>query len=240
MGDVGDINGDGRSELVVGGTRGNQGVSGYARIFSGMDGSILYEFTGAANDDEFGRACAGVGDVNKDGVPDIIVGAIQRNTGGGYARVFSGADGAVLYTFFGQVATDRFGNSVDGVGDMDGDGYADVVVGAPSPDPVFPVAGAKAREKSGLPGYARVFSGRTGEILMEVSTTASKDGLGVSVSGAGDLNGDAVPDFIAGAWQDQNGLPGFARVYAGERPAPPGCAPVNVTTSALGVAAFAA
>ncbi|MCA9771228.1 MAG: FG-GAP repeat protein, partial [Myxococcales bacterium] len=87
VGGVGDINGDDRSDVVVGAERFEQGVPGYARVFSGMDGSVLHEFTGTANDDEFGRACAGVGDVNKDGVPDLIVGAIQRNTGGGYARV---------------------------------------------------------------------------------------------------------------------------------------------------------
>ncbi|MCA9774084.1 MAG: FG-GAP repeat protein, partial [Myxococcales bacterium] len=125
---VGDLNGDSRADVMVGATRFSQGVPGYAQVLSGRDGSVLYSFVGAYDDDLFGFSVSGAGDVNKDGVPDIIVGAIQIDTGGGYARVFSGANGAVLYTFGGEASSDFFGISVSGAGDVDEDGFADVMI----------------------------------------------------------------------------------------------------------------
>jgi len=89
--------------------------------------------------------------VNGDGCPDFIVGIVEDNPNGtdsGSARVFSGVDGSVLYTFDGDSAGDRFGWSVSGAGDVNGDGFDDLIVGADRDD-----------NNGGYSGTARVFSG---------------------------------------------------------------------------------
>ncbi|MHC4852969.1 MAG: VCBS repeat-containing protein [Planctomycetota bacterium] len=91
----------------------------------------LYTFNGNAGYDELGSAVSSAGDVDKDGYPDIIVGAVQVGGGlPGMARVYSGHDGRLLFTVVGDGAGDAFGHSVSGAGDVNKDGYDDVIVGA--------------------------------------------------------------------------------------------------------------
>ena len=123
---------------------------------------------------------SGAGDVNGGGFADLIAGApLDDNNGvsSGSARVFSGSDGSVLYTFNGDAVQDFFGTSVSGVGDVNSDGFDDFIVGA----------GARTR----------VFSGSDGSVLYNF------DGRSGSVSGAGDVNGDGFDDLIVG----ENGTP---------------------------------
>jgi len=95
--------------------------------------SVLYTFDGNSSADNFGVAVSGAGDVNGDGYDDLIVGAYLDDNNGmesGMARVFSGLDGSILYTFDGDSPGDVFGFSVSGAGDVNGDGFADLIVGA--------------------------------------------------------------------------------------------------------------
>jgi hypothetical protein len=208
---AGDVNGDGFADLIVGARNAdNNGAdSGSARVFSGVDGAILYTFNGDSAGDQFGGSVSGVGDVNNDGFDDFIVGALgdsNNATSSGSARVFSGADGSVLYTFNGDLAFDQFGNSVSGAGDVNGDGFADLIVGA------------FGDGNNGFgSGSARVFSGATGAILYTYNGDSALDQFGVSVSGAGDVNNDGFDDFIVGAFgDDNNGMnSGSARVFSG-------------------------
>lgn len=205
VGGVGDINKDGYDDIAGGlylAESGSLKDAGVVRVYSGKDGRVLYEFFGDRALDHFGWTLGGAGDVNKDGWPDLIVGAIDGDPGGkvgaGYARVFSGKDGKVLYTFVGDKGQDQMGSGVDGAGDINKDGYADLIVGARFADP-----GGRTNA-----GIARVFSGKDGSILATLEGLKAGDFFGTSVRSAGDVKLDSYPDLVVGA---PNATPNGAR-----------------------------
>ncbi len=169
------MNNDGFDDVVVGARFG-------ARVLSGPNGSELYRFNGGGG---FGHAVGGAGDVNRDGFDDVIVGDYTDLGETGSATVFSGQDGRALHTLQGDAAEDRFGWSVSGAGDVDNDGFDDVIVGA--------VSALTGR------GSAKVFSGRTGMPLFIFNGELSGDFFGESVGAAGDVNSDGHADLIVGA-----------------------------------------
>ncbi len=208
---AGDINNDGFDDLVVGAVFDdpNGTNSGSARAFSGVDGAILYTFNGDSAGDYFGWSVCGAGDVNNDGFDDLVVGAVfddPNGTNSGSARVCSGVDGVVLYTFDGDSNGDEFGSSVSGAGDINNDGFDDLLVGAVYDDP----NGTNS-------GSARVFSGVDGAILYTFNGDSAGDYFGGSVSGAGDINNDGFDDLVVGAYGDDNHgtNSGSARVFSG-------------------------
>ena len=192
---VGDINKDGYDDFALG-----SAYYGEVKIHSGVDGSVLHTIDGPSGI-QFGAAISGAGDVNADGYPDFIVGAKYFSDAAylrGSAYVYSGSDGALLYTFLGDGANNYFGSSVSGVGDVNQDGFADVIVGAPNYDDAY----------FGLDvGRAKVFSGKTGSILYTILGTVPNGSLGKEVSAAGDVNGDGRPDFAVTG--------GTTKVYSG-------------------------
>ncbi len=208
---AGDVNADGHADVIVGafGDDNTGSFSGSARVFSGIDGSVLYTFNGDSADDFFGVSVSGAGDVNVDGFADLIVGAEgDDNNGGasGSARVFSGSDGSILYSFDGDSANDFFGTSVSAAGDVNADGFDDLIVGAHFDD-----------NNGSDSGSARVFSGLDGSILYTFDGDSAGDEFGRSVSGAGDVNADGFADLIVGAYMDDNNASnsGSARVLSG-------------------------
>jgi len=205
--EAGDVNNDGFGDVIIGAnTYGFGGVfPGKAYIFSGKTGSTLYEFTGEADGDRFGSSVASAGDVNYDGFDDIIVGA-WRNDGGsievGRAYVFSGQTGDTLYVFTGEGPFDNFGRSVASAGDVNNDGFDDLIVGAYRND----AGGENA-------GRAYVFSGLNGDTIHVFTGEASFDAFGYSVASAGDLNNDGFDDLIVGAYLSSASGPKAGRVY---------------------------
>ena len=197
---------------------------------SGQPGPLLPPFNpttrqitmdGDTDGESFGQAVSDIGDINGDGIPDILVGA-PFDTGfitgqrPGQSHVRSGADGSTItlpfpLNTFGAADGDEFGASVDGLPDIDGDGVADMIIGAP-------------QGSSAFAGYARVISGGTGLIISNPAPTPGSSpnvqvgGFGYDVSDAGDVNADGVNDYIVGApFTTVNGGQhrGMAQVYSG-------------------------
>ncbi len=196
---MGDLNNDGHADVVVGApARGFSPGVGYANVHSGFDGSVMFTFTDGVTGSEFGTAVANAGDVNNDGKADIVIGAPAGASGFGQVTVYSGANGALLHTFTGDVFPDYLGFSVDGANDINGDGYADIIAGAPF----------------GPTGFARVFSGKDGSVLRTIPGRFAMDYMGRAVDGVGDLTGDGVPDLLVGAPQPFTGN-GYAQLYSG-------------------------
>lgn len=199
---AGDLNADGFADIVVGAPGFNSGA-GRVYVKSGANGTTnLFTFDSVGPFDAHGTVVAGLGDVNNDGVPDVL-GASPTAAGGGSnrgtARIYSGATGAVLTTINGAANNDRFGVSADGIGDINGDGFGDFVIGS-----YF--AGA------------RVYSGNGFGVLFNFPATTVDDRFGFAVAGAGDVNGDGIKDILVGAPQDGNLFApgsGFVRIYSG-------------------------
>ena len=118
------------------------GAAGASIIFllacpTAQSQSVLHTFSGGPAGIDFGFSVSGAGDVNGDGFDDVIIGDPRDLTTAGHAGsacVRSGADGSVLYSFDGDSPSDSFGGSVSGAGDVNGDGYADLIVGASGDD----------------------------------------------------------------------------------------------------------
>ncbi|MEW6741758.1 MAG: integrin alpha [Planctomycetota bacterium] len=195
---MGDTDGDGRADLLVGapyhdgpaGTR-----SGKVYLYSGSTGLLIRAWNGEAGGelgDLFGFSVSGAGDVDGDLVEEIIVGAPQHDGAAGVwcgkAYVYSGASGALLWSWEGEMTVSEFGHSVAGAGDFDDDGRADLLVGAPyfsSPDRYV--------------GKAYLLSGATGSLLWSRVGELGVSLYGFSVASAGDTDRDSLADFVIAA-----------------------------------------
>ncbi|MEM7201680.1 MAG: integrin alpha [Planctomycetota bacterium] len=196
---LGDINGDGFADVLAGAPKERRGTrqrTGTARAFSGADGTPLFAFQGSVAFDQLGHSVAAIGDFDGDGVPDAVIGMPGDDTAGtdvGRAILVSGASGTVVGSLLGVTLRGEFGTAVAGAGDVNGDGYADIIVGAPLSN----VTGANV-------GEAMVFSGVDQALLYSIAGSGADDFLGTSVAGLGDVNGDGLGDFAVGAPKDDN------------------------------------
>ena len=209
----GDLDGDGRSEFLIGVPwQSAPDRLGAARIYSGATGQLLRSFTGPRSQSAFGYTLDNAGDVNADGVPDQIISASGFTPKLGLTLsdvfVYSGEDGSLLHDFHDPEIGDVFGWSVAGAGDIDQDGYDDVIVGARGVDNGW-------RDQAGA---AYVFSGQDGTMIYRFKGRTPGERLGRNVSRAGDVNGDGVPDLLVTSDEaTPGGLPyaGWAFLYSG-------------------------
>jgi hypothetical protein len=169
---AGDVDGDGVPDVVTSapGRETGGAKAGAVYLYSTKTGKLLWKVDGAAGD-ELGTGVEGAGDTNKDGVPDVVAGA----PGGGKAYIYSGRDGRVLQMLTSENKDDNFGRHVSGAGDVDHDGYADVIVGAPGNS-----AGGKGA------GRAYVYSGKDGHRILTLTGERAGDAFGSTVGASTD------------------------------------------------------
>jgi hypothetical protein len=232
---AGDVNGDGYSDVIVGASAYDNGHlnEGVAFIYHssamGLNTTATAMVESDQDNSDFGFSLAGAGDVNGDGYSDVIVGAFRYSNGQseeGAAFVYHGSAGGIItiavIMLESNQATSNFGFSVAGAGDVNGDGYSDVLIGAKYYD-------------NGQSNEGAVFiyqGGATGIISSPAAMLESNQAdswLGCSVAGAGDINGDGYSDIIVGADAYSNGqtYEGVAFVYHGS------AAGISTTASAM-------
>ncbi|MEW5847328.1 MAG: FG-GAP-like repeat-containing protein [Myxococcota bacterium] len=205
---VGDVNGDGYGDVAV-------GSPGDARVFihhgmpSGLQAAPATVLRGSSGTG-FGAALAGLGDVNGDGYGDLAVGAPVSHAGRGMVLVHHGSvdgtDPRAATTLMGTTSESRLGTALSGAGDVNGDGYADLVVGAPG-------------EESGR-AYVQL-GGATGVDARGWMLEGAPEelGFGMNVSGAGDVNADGFADVVV-AIPESAQQPGRIHVFHGATTAP--------------------
>jgi len=208
---AGDVNGDGYADVIVGAYAYSSGT-GKAYLYtggsSGLSASAVWSASGEATDNYFGLSVATAGDVNGDGYADVIVGAYAYSSGTGKAYLYTGGPSglttASAWSAEGEATSNYFGYSVSTAGDVNGDGYTDVLVGA--------------REYGGSTGKAYLFMGGPSGLSATPSWSAVGEGMihffGVSVATAGDVNGDGYADVLVGAF-GYNSNRGKAYLYTG-------------------------
>ncbi|MBY6142227.1 FG-GAP repeat protein [Leisingera daeponensis] len=241
---AGDVNGDGFDDLIVGAYLGDDGGTNAGETYviyggattTNLDLTTLtaaqgFVIQGDATDDESGYSVSSAGDVNGDGFDDLIVGAPQGDDGGSNAGeayvIYGGATATNLdltaltaargFVIQGDEAGDRVGRAVSSAGDVNGDGYDDLIVGAPYGD-----------DRGVNAGEAYVIYGGAAGANVDLTTLAAAQGFviqgdeagdraGYSVSSAGDVNGDGFDDLIVGAPSGHDGglLAGEAYVIFG-------------------------
>jgi Ca2+-binding RTX toxin-like protein len=219
---AGDVNGDGCDDLIVGARDAdpNGGYSGASFVVFGkasgfaaslalstLDGTTGFRVDGRHTLDRSGSSVASAGDINGDGYDDLIVGAPGADlydSGTSYV-VFGKASGFAAspvdasFALSGRTYNDRSGSSVASAGDVNGDGYADLIVGAPgvlngsSSGSSYVVFGKAVLTITGELGH---LDGTTG---FRLDGAAAGDQSGASVASAGDVNGDGYDDLIVGA-----------------------------------------
>ncbi len=231
---IGDVNGDNIPDYVVGSYNqawNDNDHQGRAFVFNGQSGKLLLELDNPypQADAAFGFSVAAAGDIDQDGIPDIVIGAfgqgeagsaesivfgwkdeqgsehgVRKRVGSGQAFVFSSHDGKLLYALEAPQlrAGAGFGWSVASVGDLTGDAIPELIVGAHS----------QASE-----GRAFVFNGKDGTLLRTLAPPPGSGaaGFGWSVhSTGGDLNQDGIPDIVVGApYSTVEGMSVQGRVY---------------------------
>ncbi len=215
---AGDVNGDGYGDVAVGaplydGTLSDKGrVLVYLGSATGLGTSPATTLSGGQASAQFGSSVARAGDVNGDGFDDLIAGAPLRDNGEtdeGRALVYLGSAGGLSSTASWSVelnqAGARFGATVATAGDVNADGYADVIVGAPLQD------NGQTDE-----GRAFVYHGSSTGLSMSAAWSVESDlasaEMGRSVGTAGDVNGDGYGDVIVGVPLYDNGQADEGRV----------------------------
>jgi len=212
---AGDLNGDGYDDVAAGAPSYNAATPDHGRVHvfyggpTGLPTTPSWSAVGIERDAMFGNSVSGAGDVNGDGYDDLIIGAEDHDAGGGAVGAaflyYGGAGGLAstpAWTALGEDSNNRFGCAVAGAGDVNGDGYDDVLVGA------YRWMDTQVRQ-----GKAVLFLGGPGGLeaapSWDVIGSDSGQNLGSALASAGDVNGDGFDDVLIGS-------PGYSDPQADE------------------------
>ncbi|MEM1056820.1 MAG: FG-GAP-like repeat-containing protein [Bacteroidota bacterium] len=200
---IGDVDGDGVRDVLVGAPgESHDAVVGAGRVYimSGATQASIRTLTSPTPiaDGAFGFAVDAAGDLNSDGTPDVLVGAPGESDGGlaraGKAYVLSGSNGAVIRTFSALDLWEdaQLGYDVARVGDQNGDGTNDHIVGAPGSQ------GFQDNPRGVDAGAAYVFNGASASVLAVTYAGGSGRRLGTSVGG-GDFDANTLSGYVVGS-----------------------------------------
>lgn len=219
IGSAGDVNGDGYFDVVVGAPRFSNGEENEGAVFvyygspSGLDTNPSWIMEGNQANAFFGASVSTAGDVNKDGYADVVVGASYYDDGEtneGKIFVYLGSATGLAKTPYFTAQSDQvnafFGKSVSSAGDVNHDGFGDIVVGAPGYD-----HGQINEGRAYL--YLGTYGGMTQAPAWTGESNQADASYGHSVACAGDLNGDGFSDVVVGANRFDDKMSNVGKLY---------------------------